>query len=78
MFGSVTRQKIWRPLAPSTTAASSWLVPWLSISGISSRATKGSVTNSVARAMPGTAKMILMPCAASQAPKRPCNPKSST
>ena len=38
MFGSVTRQKIWRPLAPSTTAASSWLVPWLSISGISSRA----------------------------------------
>src|SRR5215203_3080107 len=29
MLGSVTRQKTCRPLAPSTTAASSCVVPWL-------------------------------------------------
>ena len=59
MFGSVTRQKVCQPPAPSTRAASSSSVPWACIRGISSRATKGNVTNSVASTMPGTAKMIL-------------------
>ena len=48
MFGSVTRQNICKPPAPSTRAASSSSVPCACISGISSRATKGNVTNSVA------------------------------
>ena len=64
MFGSVTRQKICQPLAPSTRAASSSSVPCACISGISSRATKGKVTKTVASTMPGTAKMILMSCVA--------------
>ena len=51
-------ENICQPLAPSTSAASSSSVPCDSISGISSRATKGNVTNVVARMMPGTAKMI--------------------
>ena len=32
----------------------------------------------VASTMPGTAKMILISCAASQGPSAPCKPKSST
>jgi hypothetical protein len=56
-LGSVTRQKICQPLAPSTRAASSCSMPCACISGISSRATNGKVTNTVASTMPGTAKM---------------------
>ena len=78
MFGSVTRQNICQPLAPSATAASSSSVPCASISGISSRATNGKVTKIVARTIPGTAKMILMSCSASHGPKQPCAPNSST
>src|SRR6266480_1974220 len=48
------------------------------MSGISSRATNGTVTNSVASTMPGTAKMILIPCAASHGPSHPWSPNSST
>ena len=46
--------------------------------GISSRATNGKVMKVVATRMPGTAKMMRMSCAWSQAPKVPCAPKSST
>src|ERR1700730_9010445 len=38
----------------------------------------GKVTKMVASRMPGSAKMILMSCAASHAPNRPCSPNSST
>ena len=41
------------------------------MSGISSRATNGNVTNAVASTMPGTAKMILMSCAVSHGPNQP-------
>ena len=78
IFGSVTRQNICQPFAPSATAASSASAPCSSITGISSRATNGNVTNSVASTMPGIAKMILMSCATSHGPKAPCAPKSST
>ena len=59
MFGSVTRQNVCQPLAPSTRAASSSLRPCACMSGINSRATNGNVTNIVANTMPGTAKIIL-------------------
>ena len=52
-LGIVTRQKICQPPAPSTRAASSCSLPCACISGISSRATKGKVTNTVASTMPG-------------------------
>src|SRR6478609_2770924 len=58
MLGRVTRKKTCQPRAPSVTAASSWSLPCDSISGISSRATKGNVTNTVAMTMPGKAKTI--------------------
>ena len=61
MFGSVTRQNVCKPLAPSSRAASSSSVPCACISGISSRATNGKVTNIVASTMPDTAKMTWMP-----------------
>ena len=55
----MTRKNVCQPLAPSTRAASSSSVPAASMTGISSRATNGNVTKSVASTMPGTAKMIL-------------------
>ena len=78
MFGSVTVKKVRQPEAPRVSAASSSALPCSCITGISSRATKGKVTNIVARTMPGTAKTICTPCAISQAPTSPCAPKSST
>ena len=78
MLGSVTARKVCKPEAPSVSAASSSTVPCSCISGISSRATKGKVTKIVASTMPGTAKMIWMSCAASQSPKQPCAPNTST
>src|SRR4051812_11857656 len=78
MLGSVTRRKVCQPFAPRIIAASSWLVPWLSISGISSRATNGSVTNNVASAIPGTAQMMLIQCAASHPPNSPWSPNNRT
>ena len=58
MFGSVTVQKVRQPDAPRVSAASSSARPCSIITGISSRATKGKVTNMVARMMPGMAKTI--------------------
>src|SRR5450830_1028946 len=69
MFGKVTCQKVFHPEAPSTSAASSSSLPCDCISGISSRATKGKVTNTVASTMPGTANRILMSCSRSHGPK---------
>src|SRR3569623_938191 len=77
-LGRVTCQKVCQSLAPSATAASSSSLPCSSMSGISSRATKGNVTKSVASTKPGTAKMSLMSCACSQGPSQPCRPNSST
>ena len=48
IFGSVTRQNIFQPLAPSDKAASSSLFPCACITGINSRATNGKVTKIVA------------------------------
>ena len=62
-LGIVTVRKIVKPLAPRVNAASSSAVPCCCMSGISSRATNGTVTKSVASTMPGTAKMIRTPCA---------------
>src|SRR3546814_15988132 len=45
---------------------------------MSSRATNGKVMKTVARTIPGTAKMICRSCCASLAPNHPCAPKSST
>ena len=58
MFGSVTRRNICHPEAPSVTAASSSVTPCSSISGISSRATNGSVTKIVARTTAVTVNAI--------------------
>src|ERR1039457_226851 len=78
MFGSVTRQNVCQPLAPSVSAASSSSVPCACMSGINSRATNGNVTNIVASTMPGTAKMILMSWSLSHGPNQPCSPKINT
>src|SRR6218665_2488260 len=78
MLGRLTRQKVCQPVAPSTMAACSSSLPWACISGISSRAMNGKVTNKVASTMPGTAKMIVMPCACNQGPNQPCAPNIST
>ena len=43
-----------------------------------SRATNGNDTKTVARTMPGTAKMILMSCSNSHGPNQPCRPNSCT
>ena len=77
-LGSVTRQNICQPLAPSTRAASSCSWPCACISGISSRATKGKVTKIVASTMPGTAKMIFRSLSMNQLPNQPCSPNTST
>jgi hypothetical protein len=58
MFGSVTRQNVCQPLAPRLSAASSSSDPTASMTGMSSRATNGNVTNAVASTSPGSAKMI--------------------
>src|SRR3954451_19242853 len=71
IFGRVTRINICQPLAPSDTAASSSEVPCSCITGINSRATNGRVTNRVAMIIPGTEKMILIPCSTIQGPNTP-------
>ena len=74
-FGSVTAWRICQPLAPSTSAASSSSVPCDSMNGMSSRATNGNVTNTVARTIPGTANTTFTPWSASHGPSHPCAPK---
>lgn len=78
MFGSVTRKNVCQPEAPSTMAASSSSLPCACMSGISSRATNGNVTNTVASTMPGTAKMTLKSWSDRYGPNQPCAPNSST
>ena len=78
MSGRVTRRNICHPEDPSTFAASSCSWPCACISGISSRATNGTVTKTVARTMPGSAKMMRMSCSRSHSPNQPCRPKTST
>ena len=63
-----------RGLRPSEVAASSRSRPCACISGISSRATKGAVTNIEASTIPGSAKSTLMPAASSAGPNSPCKP----
>ena len=71
ILGRVTRQNICHPFAPSETAASSSEVPCACITGINSRATNGRVTKIVAMIMPGTEKIILIPCSTNQGPNTP-------
>src|SRR5882672_9327762 len=78
MLGSVTYQKVCQPDAPRTTAASSLSRPLASITVMTSRATYANVTNAVASAMPGHAKMTRMPCASSQPPTGERGPTAST
>ena len=73
MFGSVTRQNICQPFAPRLTAASSSSGPIASMTGISSRATNGNVTNAVARISPGVAKMIFRLWFCGQTSKYSCS-----
>src|SRR3569833_1021678 len=77
-FGSVTRKNVIQPPAPRVMAASSSSLTRCCMSGMSSRATYGKVTNIVARMIPGSAKMMLMSCCCSQTPNQPCRPNSST
>ena len=78
MLGSVTRRKICQPEAPSTRAASSCSLPCACISGISSRATNGKVTKTVASTMPGSAKITFRSWSRSHSPNQPCSPNTST
>ena len=77
-LGSVMRHSVCQPLAPRTIAASSSSDPCACISGISSRATNGKVTKTVASTMPGTAKITFRSWSRSHSPNQPCNPKTST
>lgn len=61
MCGNVTCQKTCHSLAPRVLAASSSDKSCSSRTGMSSLATNGSVTNSVANAMPGNANITLNP-----------------
>src|SRR5258707_1391543 len=65
MLGSVTVRNARRPLAPSVRAASSSALPCSSISGISSRATNGNVTNKSARRASASAISMARPAALS-------------
>ena len=78
MLGSVTRQNVCHPQAPRTIAASSLSRPAASITVITSRATYANVTNVVASAMPGHAKMTRIPCASSQPPTGERGPTART
>lgn len=62
MLGRVTFQKTCQSLAPSVRAASSSLMSMASKIGISSRTTNGSVTNSVASAIPERSKKEVSLC----------------
>ena len=54
--GSVTRQNVWQPLAPSVRAACSCSSPISRSVGTTSRATNGSDTKIVAITIAGVAK----------------------
>src|SRR5690606_32223657 len=78
MFGRVTYQKVFQPLAPRVSEASSSSLPCCCISGISSRAIKGMVPKAMTITMPGTAKMMRRSWAASQGPNQPWEPNRMT
>src|SRR3569832_1060313 len=63
-----------RPRAPGDAAAAAAARPCSCMSGMSSRATNGNVTKTVASTMPGTAKINWMSCASSHGPNQPCRP----
>ena len=78
-LGQRDAQRICQPLAPSVSAASSSSLPCACMTGSTSRATKGKVTNVVASTMPGTAKMMWMSCVRrATARASPRAPNSST
>ena len=78
MFGSVTRQNNCHGFAPRLTAANSSSGPSASMSGISSRATNGSVTNVVASTSAGHEKRTWNPFSRSHGPRSPFIPNRST
>ena len=78
MLGSVTRRNTVSGRAPRVVAAASSSVPCACIRGISSRATNGRVTKTVASTSPGRAKTIFTSCACSQWPNQPFAPNSRT
>ena len=53
-------------------------MPCASINGITSRATNGKVTNTVATTIPGMAKITLRSCSANHGPNHPLAPNSNT
>ena len=67
-------QKVRTCPAPSVYAASSWSVPISRSTGTTSRMTNGRHTKMVARIIPGTAKMMVMPWSASHPPMAPLVP----
>src|ERR1700722_8738228 len=76
ILGSVTRQKVCQPVAPSDSAVSSSSLPCACITGMSSRAMNGKVTNMVASTMPGTANTTRMWWTRRYPPNQPCEPNS--
>ena len=72
--GSVTRQNVCQPEAPSVAAACSCSSPTSTSTGATSRTTNGSETNIVASSMPGTAKMIWIPWSEKKVPNQPWIP----
>ncbi len=72
--GSVIRQNVCQPEAPSVAAACSCSSPISTSTGATSRTTNGSETNTVASTMPVGAKMIWMPWSVNQPPNQPWIP----
>lgn len=70
--------KIVVPFAPISAAASSSSVPSDSSTGISSLEMNGNVTNTVARIIPGTAKITLIPSSLKSGYIGLCLPNVST
>ena len=78
MCGNVIFLKIVVPFAPISAAASSSSVPSDSSTGISSLEMNGNVTNTVARIIPGTAKITLIPSSLKSGYIGLCLPNVST
>src|SRR4051794_39833716 len=74
--GSVIRQNVCHPDAPSVCAACSCSSPISRSVGITSRATYGTDTNTVASTIAGSANRICVPCAWNHGPNQPVRPYS--
>ena len=72
--GSVIRQNVCQPDAPSVCAACSCSSPISRSVGITSRATNGTETKTVASTIAGSAKSTWKPCAVSHEPNQPVRP----